>query len=39
MSHFGKSINDNKDSIVILSKGEPGNKIHGDNGPALGGYL
>ena len=39
MSHFGKSINDNKDSIVILSKGESGNKIYGDNGLAFSGHL
>ena len=39
MSHFRKSINDNKDSIVILSKGESGNKIYGDSGPVFNGYL
>ena len=39
MSHFGKSINNNKDSIVILSKWESGNKIYGNSGPALGEHL
>ena len=39
MSHFGKLINNNKDNIIILSKGEPGNEIYGDSDPAFSRHL
>ena len=39
MSYFRKSINNNKDSIIILNKGESGNKIYGNSGLAFGGHL